>query len=35
MLPSASRAFLCLIALSFFLPSLSLTFSQEKPSGGV
>jgi len=35
MLPAASRAFLCLVALSFFLPSLSLTFSQEKPSGGV
>jgi uncharacterized protein (DUF885 family) len=35
MLPAASRAFLCLVALCFFLPSWSFTFSQDKASGGV
>ena len=35
MLPAASRAFLCLVALCLFLPSLSFPFSQEKPGDGV
>src|SRR5438874_11777183 len=35
MLPAASRAFLCVVALGFFLPSLRFMFSQEKPSSGM
>jgi len=35
MLPVASRACLCLVALCCFLPSSSFTFSQAKPNGGV
>src|SRR5437588_12878077 len=34
MLPAPRRAVLCLVALCFLLPSLSFTFSQEKPSVG-
>src|SRR4051812_24883779 len=35
MLPAGSRAFLCLVALCFFLPSLKLTFSQDRSSNGM